>query len=192
MRALSGHVTLLIGGARAGKSRIAQALAAAAGERVVFIATATAGDEEMAGRIARHQADRPAHWTTVEAPLDPARALDATHVDAVILDCVTLWVTNRLLAAAGPDAAVDPDPLARALATDAADFVEVARASAGVVAIVTNEVGLGLVPEYPLGRAFRDVLGAVNAHLATLVDHVVLVVAGQQLTIKGGPRGHTA
>ncbi len=182
---------LVLGGARSGKSRLAQSRAEASGLEPVLVATATAGDDEMAGRIARHQADRPAHWTTVEAPLDPAHAIDTTHVDAVILDCVTLWVTNRLLAASGPDAAIEPDPLARALATDAAAFVEVARASATVVAIVTNEVGLGLVPEYPLGRAFRDVLGAVNAHLATLADHVVLVVAGQQLTIKGGPRGHT-
>lgn len=186
---MSGHVTLLIGGARAGKSRIAQSLAGRAGHRVIFVATATAGDEEMADRIARHQAERPAHWTTIEEPLDLPGALAGRRADAVILDCVTLWVSNRLLDATGTEGRIDADELARALAAEAASFVEAARTAAGATVIVTNEVGLGLVPEYPLGRAFRDVLGSVNAHLATLADHVVLVVAGQQLTINGSPRG---
>ena len=139
---MSGHVTLLIGGARAGKSRIAQSIAAAAGEGVAFVATATAGDDEMAERIARHKADRPANWITVEEPLHPAARLAGMRTNAIILDCITLWVSNRLLASVERDEHGESDRLTRDLIADISGFVDAARAAAGGTIIVTNEVGL--------------------------------------------------
>ena len=164
----------ILGGARSGKSRHAVATQPARG-RVVFVATAQAGDADMKARIARHRADRPAHWTTIEEPFDiPARLAALRGVDAVIVDCVTVWIGNRVLRG-------DADEAIIAAADDLARLV---RACAFDVTLVSNEVGEGVHPETAIGLRFRDVLGLVNQRLAAACDSVVLMVAGLPLTLK--------
>jgi adenosylcobinamide kinase/adenosylcobinamide-phosphate guanylyltransferase len=183
---VSGRLTLLLGGARAGKSTLAQSLAERCGPRVLFIATAEPLDAEMASRIAIHRASRPASWTTIEEPLDPVSALPSGAFDSVILDCVTLWVSN-LVEVAGGDAL--EGSLAEAFLTDldvrVDGLVVAARDDNARWFVVSNEVGLGVVPAYPLGRLFRDALGRVNQRLAAAADDVALVVAGLPITLKG-------
>lgn len=157
-------LTLLIGGARSGKSALA--LKMAEGE-VVWIATAEAGDAEMAARIERHRAERPASWRTVEEPVDLVGALRATPGDAcVVVDCLTLWVANTM----------DEERAREAAA--------LAAARPGKTIAVTNEVGMGIVPATELGRAYRDLLGRVNAIWAEAADQVLLVVAGRTLELE--------
>lgn len=163
---------LIVGGARSGKSELAQRLGVESARPVTFIATAAPGDAEMAERIARHRHARPAEWTTVEAPLDLcAAAGSAAAGDFVIVDCLTLWVSN--LMGSGKTAAE-----VTALARDAAGAV--ARRD-GVV--VTNEVGLGVVPANELARTFRDVLGEVNKVFAGCSERALLMVAGRALEL---------
>lgn len=164
---------LTIGGARSGKSRYAQARAEATGLSPVFIATAQAFDDEMRDRIARHQSDRSAQWRTIEAPLDIAKAI-AHHAapDRVLLvDCLTLWLTNLMLA--DHDIAASLDALIAAIA-----------AAPGCVILVTNEVGCGIVPENALARRFRDEAGRVNQRVAACADEVMLLCAGLALKMK--------
>jgi adenosylcobinamide kinase / adenosylcobinamide-phosphate guanylyltransferase len=161
---------LLLGGARSGKSRLAQEIAHRSGCQVTVIATGQAGDEEMAVRIARHRAGRPAAWTTVEEPIEILAALDAAPAaNYLVVDCLTLWVANLL--GRGDTA---EEIVARS--------VDVARAltsrSAGAV-VVSNEVGLGIVPSNPLTRTYRDTLGSVNSVFAGLADRTALLVAGR-------------
>lgn len=163
---------LLLGGARSGKSDRATRLATESGMRVTFIATATPGDDEMSERISRHRFVRPAGWSTVEAPLDLHDALVATPPDHfVVVDCLTLWVSNLL--GAGVSA---HEILARA-----------ERASGEMATrpgvVVSNEVGLGIVPANELARTFRDVLGGVNAAFARCAERSVLMVAGRSLEL---------
>jgi adenosylcobinamide kinase/adenosylcobinamide-phosphate guanylyltransferase len=172
---------LVLGGVRAGKSAFAVARAAERGERVAFVATAEAGDDEMAARIARHRAARPPDWTTVEAPLALAEALADLDgkADAVVVDCLNLWVANLLGQVPGPaDDALRAETgrLTAALAEAPFDVV-----------LVSNEVGSGVHPETAIGRRFRDVLGTVNQAVAAIADEVVLMVAGCPLHVKGGP-----
>ena len=168
-------LSLLIGGARAGKSALAARLAHKTGLPVTFVATAEAGDEEMKQRIARHSAERPAEWTTLEEPVALARAIDCAGAeDTVIVDCLTLWVSNLILA--GHD---DEEVRARAEAAAAQ-----AAGRAGRTLVVTNEVGLGVHPNSDLGRRFRDLLGRVNAIWADQAEEVLLVVAGRALNLK--------
>ena len=158
------------GGARSGKSELAERLGRESGTAVTFIATATAGDSEMAERIRKHRSARPSQWSTVEAPLALLPAIEAAPPDDfLIVDCLTLWVSN-LLAEGRPVGEI------RALAEAAAD--ELARRR-GVV--VTNEVGLGIVPANELGRRFRDVLGAANSTFAARAERSLLMVAGRAL-----------
>ncbi|MCR9089122.1 MAG: bifunctional adenosylcobinamide kinase/adenosylcobinamide-phosphate guanylyltransferase [Rhodobacteraceae bacterium] len=165
--------TLILGGASSGKSSFAESLCVQSGLDRIYIATAQAFDDEMAAKIAAHRAARGPGWTTIEAPLDPMSALDgATPDQVVLLDCVTLWLSNCLLA--GRDAELAGDDLLAALA----------RCTARVV-IVTNEVGHGIVPETKLGRLFRGAQGALNQRLADRADTVVAVLAGIPVTIKG-------
>ena len=166
-----------LGGARSGKSAWAERLARATGAEKVYVATAEAGDAEMVERIARHRADRGEGWRTVEEPRDIVSLLLAEdRPDRVILvDCLTLWLTNRLLD--GADVAADAAALVGALG----------RMEARVV-LVSNEVGLGLVPETPLGRAFRDAQGRLNQRVAEVCDLVAFVAAGLPLVLKGGGR----
>lgn len=164
---------LVLGGARSGKSRHAQAACEAAGGDLVFIATAQAFDAEMRDRIARHRADRDARWTTVEAPLDLPGALAAhDRADAVLLvDCLTLWVSNLLLADSDPDAASDA-LVARIVALRAR------------VVLVSNEVGQGIVPDNALARRFRDAAGTLHQRVAATVTQVDFVIAGLSQRLK--------
>ncbi len=164
---------LVLGGARSGKSAFANRLGLQSGRAVTFIATATAEDEEMMERIARHRAERPSSWTTVEAPLELRDAIAAGPADNfLIVDCLTLWVSNLLGAGHSNDEI-------RARAEKAA--LELSRRS-GVV--VSNEVGLGIVPANELARTFRDVLGAVNSVFANHAERSLLMVAGRALELK--------
>jgi adenosylcobinamide kinase / adenosylcobinamide-phosphate guanylyltransferase len=168
-------LTLLIGGARAGKSHLSVRLAERAGLPVTFIATAEAGDDEMKARIARHRADRPTQWTTVEEPRHLARALDLAGTEGtVIVDCLTLWVSNLLLA--GHD---DEDVQDRA-----ADAARRAANRDGPTMVVTNEVGSGVHPSSAMGRQFRDLLGRVNTIWADQADTAFLVVAGRAIPLR--------
>ena len=180
-------LTLVSGGVRAGKTRFAERLAARHGERVCYIATAEPGDDEMRARIAAHRAGRAAAWRTIEAPLLVAEALkDATDADAVLLDCLTVWTSNVLLATVDPDS-LDERAAAEAQARvlTAVDALLAWQADSGVpLYAVTNEVGLGVTPPYPLGRLFQDVLGRVNQRVAAVAQEVYLVVAGQALPLK--------
>ncbi len=164
---------LVLGGARSGKSAYAQSLAEAYGSERLYLATAAAGDDEMAARIARHQADRGEGWVTIEEPLDVVSAL-LTHARAgrvVVVDCLTLWLSNLMLAGR------DPGPAATALA-DAIGGL------AGPTILVSNEVGMGLVPEHKLGREFRDWQGRTNREIGAACDVVILVAAGLPLQLK--------
>lgn len=176
-------ITLILGGARAGKSR--RALTLAGDQRVVgFIATAQAFDDEMRDRILAHRAERPVSWQTIEAPIDVAEAVRAlSPTSTVIIDCITLWVSNLLLRnEADPQRARDAaDAHVQAL-IDALQRRHVASY------LVSNEVGLGIVPSTPLGRQYRDLLGRANAQLAAAADHVELLVAGLPLVLKQSPR----
>lgn len=185
------HLTLVTGGARSGKSDWAEAAAASLDLPVTFVATAEALDDDMAGRIARHRAGRPPAWTTIEAPRAAAEAVRAAATPVVLLDCLTLLVSNALLGD-GADGPGEP-PAAAARAAEAAVRAEVdalleARAARdGHLIVVTNEVGLGVVPATPLGRTFRDALGAANRDLAREADAVVLMVSGIALPLRGTP-----
>ena len=175
-------LTVLTGGARSGKSAAASAAAAASGAAVVFVATAEPGDDDMAGRIERHRAERPAGWTTLEAPRDLAVAVDAVDPDAtLIIDCLGLWVTNRMLE--------DPPPAGAELVEEAAGLAHELAARPGKTLVVTNEVGSGVVPPTPLGRDFRDVLGLVNQTMVRAADDAYLVVAGRLLPLVDPARG---
>jgi len=163
---------LVLGGARSGKSRLAERLARQAGTPVTFIATATEGDSEMADRIARHRSGRPADWSTVEAPLELHAAISsAPESNFLIVDCLTLWVSNLM-------GAGQTGPTILGLAAEVARVLALRR---GVV--VTNEVGLGIVPANELARAYRDVLGAVNVAFADCAERSLLMVAGRALEL---------
>ncbi len=175
-------LTLILGGARSGKSRYAQGLCDKAA-RVVYVATARAdvADEEMASRIARHRADRPAAWRTVEAPLDLERAVERTPAGTTVLvDCVTVWLSNLMWEYRDES----PDDVERTVLGRMAKLARTAHDR--VVVAVSNEVGWGVVPDHPVGRAFRDLQGLANQLLAREADRVVLMVAGLPLPIKDG------
>ena len=167
-------LTFLTGGARSGKSALAVRRAERYDGPVVFVATAHAGDGEMADRIDRHRAERPAGWGTVEAPVDLAETIAEQPDDALLLiDCLSLWVANL----GGRDEAEE-----RVLARADAALEAITRRAAPVL-VVTNEVGLGLVPMHPVGRAYRDTLGRVNARFSRAADEALLVVAGRTLRL---------
>jgi len=168
-------ITLILGGARSGKSRHAERLIERAADCGTYCATAEPGDAEMAERIAAHRARRGEFWRTVEAPLALAGAIRAESRAGrpVLVDCLTLWLTNLMLAG-------------REVEAEVAALVAALRDAAGPVVLVANEVGLGLVPETPLGRRFRDAAGRLNQEIAALADRVVFVAAGLPLVLKGG------
>ena len=157
-------LVVLLGGARSGKSRLAVERARGEGAPVVFVATGEAGDEEMADRIARHRQERPPEWTTIEEPRELAQALGRVPDGATaIVDCLSLWVAN---------VSEPPEVAARAAARR------------GLTIAVSNEVGLGIVPDNALARAYRDVLGRVNAEWAAAADEAYFVVAGKLLRLE--------
>ena len=167
-------LSVLLGGARSGKSTLAVRCGAAHDGPVCFIATATAGDEEMAARIAQHRAERPATWQTVEEPLELEAALARAEKDAlVIVDCLTLWVSNQLAAGTGD----------LEIAEHAARAAGLAAGRAAPVIAVTNEVGMGIVPADSLVRRFRDIHGRVNAIWVAQAAQASLVVAGALLAL---------
>jgi adenosylcobinamide kinase/adenosylcobinamide-phosphate guanylyltransferase len=168
------RTTLVLGGARSGKSARGQQLAEQSLLGLVYIATAEALDAEMGERIAQHRADRDARWRTVEAPLDlcPVIMERGPEEGCLLVDCLTLWLSN--LMHAGRDPAQQTEALAEAIA-----------ASRSRIILVSNEVGLGLVPETALGRTFRDAQGRLNQRVAAICDRVEFVAAGLPLVLKG-------
>jgi adenosyl cobinamide kinase/adenosyl cobinamide phosphate guanylyltransferase len=168
---LKNTVTLVLGGARSGKSRHAEGIVAALPPPWLYIATAQANDEEMRLRIRAHQERRGADWRTIEAPIDLAGALQEAGPQPAVVDCLTLWLTNLML---GGHAVVT--------ATRALDQALDARCSPTV--LVTNEVGLGIVPENALARAFRDEAGRLNQHIAARAGAVLFMVAGLAMKVK--------
>ncbi|MDE3075456.1 MAG: bifunctional adenosylcobinamide kinase/adenosylcobinamide-phosphate guanylyltransferase [Chloroflexota bacterium] len=167
-----GRLILITGGARSGKSAYAEEVAKAGGKDVLFVATAQPGDDEMRRRIHAHRASRPRPWRTVEAPVGVAAALAEQPVaPVVLLDCVTLLVSNLLLRRASVQAEIDA-------------LLEWHRSSGAELIAVTNEVGLGIVPDNALARQYRDELGLANQRLAAAASSVVLMVAGIPVMVK--------
>ena len=179
-----GRLILVLGGARSGKSSFAQQLAhELGGEQVLFVATAGAGDEEMRRRIEKHRRERPAGWHTLEAQRDVGQAIldHAAEPRVILVDCLTLLVSNLLVDADDPFAA---DVEAQVMA-EVEGLETCVEQQSGYLIVVSNEVGLGLVPPYPLGRAYRDLLGRANHVLARVADDVYMMVAGIPVLIKG-------
>lgn len=164
---------LVLGGARSGKSCFAQGRAEALTGELVYLATAQAFDNEMRERIALHRADRGARWSTVEVPLDLAEAITAcsTPETVVLVDCLTLWASNLLLAEQNTAAATE-------------GLVRAILAARGPIILVANEVGLGIVPDNALARRFRDVAGRINQEVAAAANEVVMMFAGLPLVLK--------
>lgn len=167
------QIVLLLGGARSGKSRIAQARAEALAGELVYVATGQALDAEMSERIAKHRADRGARWRTLEVPLDLPETLriESTRGRVMLVDCLTLWLSNLMLGE--HDIAAATDGLLSALS-----------AAAGTVLLVANEVGLGIVPDNALARRFRDEAGRLNQRVAAVAHEVLFVAAGLPLRMK--------
>jgi adenosyl cobinamide kinase/adenosyl cobinamide phosphate guanylyltransferase len=167
-------LVVLLGGARSGKSTLAVELASREGAPVTFLATGEAGDDEMAARIAEHRASRPPGWTTVEEPVELRAAIEgALAGETLVVDCLSLWVANVLERGGVED--------------EARASAEAAARREGLTVAVSNEVGLGIVPATPLGRAYRDVLGRVNATWVARSDRALFVVAGRALVLEPVP-----
>ena len=182
------EIWFVSGGARSGKSRFAEQLARETGRPVTYLVTMIASDEELAARIAAHRRDRPEGARTIEEPRDPVAALGGQDgASCVLLDCLSLWVSNRLLELGEEPSLEDVAGLDRELDCEAARLVATARAREGETIVVTNEVGAGLVPEYPLGRHYRDLLGRVNQRVAAAADRAWLLVAGRPLPLPPAP-----
>lgn len=175
------RTVLVVGGARSGKSGFAERLARQSGLPRLYVATGEARDAEMAARIARHRADRGEGWTTLEAPLALAETIgrEAAADRLVLVDCLTLWLSNVLL-------------VGRDVAAECAALVEAVAAAAGPLVLVSNEVGHGIVPETPLGRAFRDAQGRLNQDVARAASDVFLVAAGCAVRLKPAPAAEVA
>lgn len=170
------RLSLILGGARSGKSRYAEQLVQSQSPPWTYVATAEAYDDEMRARISLHRERRPAGWETVEAPLALAATIRRHAGQPVLVDCLTLWLTNTMLAEGDVEAAID-------------DLVAAACEARGPLVLVSNEVGFGIVPDNALARRFRDHAGVLHQRLAAQADHVVLVVAGLPLTVKDGSPG---
>lgn len=173
---------LIIGGARSGKSALAETLARERGGPVTYIATGVPADDEMAQRIAHHRARRPANWPTVEVPLRLAAALAAHAAPGrtLIIDCLTLWISNLIAGRHDDDSITDLS----AFAGEKQALLDVLPRLAGDILLVANEVGSGIVPMGQLSRIFADEVGRLNQDVAACCERVTLVVAGQPLTLK--------
>ncbi len=166
-------IILVGGGARSGKSRHALELARKRGTRLVFLATAEAFDEEMAARVAKHRAERGAEFSTIEEPLEIAAAIRKIHdVDAIVIDCLTLWLSNIMLT------------FGRDVDTEIEKLIQAAQSSPAAVIAVSNEVGCGIVPENTLGRDYRDRSGILNQRVAEAAEEVYWMIFGQPLRVK--------
>lgn len=182
---MSTRLTLILGGVRAGKSTYAQQLAEQ-GNRVLFVATAEAGDEEMARRISAHRQSRPATWDTLEEPLDIVTALAPLlpRYDTILLDCLTLWVSNLLLQDHEPDTGNVDIP------AETKRLLDLYRTGAASWIVVSNEVGLGVIPSTKLGRLYADELGRTNQLVAATADDVYFMAAGLPLSLKRSLGNH--
>ncbi|MBI5080131.1 MAG: bifunctional adenosylcobinamide kinase/adenosylcobinamide-phosphate guanylyltransferase [Chloroflexi bacterium] len=180
---MTQRLTLILGGARSGKSSYAQKIAAERGDTVLYVATAEAGDDEMAARISAHRAERPEHWQTLEASREVGTAIrsQANQNKIVLLDCLTLLANNIIVPLPEP---VSEEAATHALKKEVDELMLAYHNSNAEWIIVSNEVGLGLVPPYPLGRVYRDALGRANQQLAAVADEVILMVAGLPVKIK--------
>jgi adenosylcobinamide kinase/adenosylcobinamide-phosphate guanylyltransferase len=178
----NSNITLILGGARSGKSSYAQGLAEASGKSVTFIATAQALDDEMAARIQKHRAERPGSWETLEIPFDVASRVQVTS-NIIILDCITLLISNLLMQFVKDDL-VEEAPFMAAVQKEINELISRLRVAEQNWFIVSNEVGLGLVPPYQMGRVYRDAIGWANQRLAREADKVIFMVAGIPTTIK--------
>lgn len=174
-------LTLITGGARSGKSRLAEQLASSTDGPVTYIATAQPGDAEMRLRIRRHKQRRPAEWETVEEPLDLLDACGRARGEVVLLDCLSLWVANRLLQGDEKDGFC----LLEELWCDCAAALDLISGPGRTGIVVTNEVGWSVVPENRLARTYRDLLGALNQRAAARVDRAVLTAAGIPVILRG-------
>ena len=177
------NITLILGGARSGKSSHAQRLAEESGKPVTFLATAQALDEEMSVRIQKHRLERPATWQTLEVPVDIASCLQQIKSNIVILDCVTLLINNLMMRFVQNDL-VDEAPFMAAVQREVNELMAALREKEQDWLIISNEVGLGLVPSYQMGRVYRDAIGWANQRLAQEADKVIFMVAGIPTTIK--------
>jgi len=174
-----GKLIFILGGARSGKSTYAQRLAERSGKSVTFIATAQAGDDEMSARITKHRAERPAEWTTLEIQQNIAAHLKghSTLTELCLLDCVTLLIANITFQYTEGEV-TDEQKAAEAVNAEMDELLAYIRAQKADWIIVSNEVGLGLVPPYPLGRIYRDLLGMANQRIAADADEVYMLMAG--------------
>lgn len=180
-------VMLLLGGARSGKSHFAQEYARRSGEKVLYVATATAGDEDMRRRIEKHQQKRPSHWRTLEVPTDIGTQIETNAGDArlIIIDCITLLVNNIFNRYDEQQFdTIDDAVLEKEVVAEIQQLQKCLKKVNASFLIVSNEVGLGLVPDNRMGRLFRDILGRANQILAQTADEVYLMVAGIPLRIK--------
>ena len=184
MKQNSSHITLILGGARSGKSSYAQQLAEESGRSVTFLATAQATDEEMSTRIQKHRDERPPHWETLEAPLGIASHVGQIQSEIVVLDCITLLMNNLIMQFVKDDL-VDEAPFMQSVQNEISDLLSAIRASDQHWLIVSNEVGLGLVPPYQMGRVYRDGIGWANQRLAKEAEQVIFMVAGIPMKVKG-------
>lgn len=181
-----GNKVLILGGVRSGKSRLAVELAGKKGKSVLFVATGEAGDAEMAGRIRAHRRSRPAHWRTLESPLHVGRSLSRAigDADVVIVDCITLLVSNIIHDGAGAAGDVAMRANERKVTGEINSLIKCMNASRADFIVVSNEVGLGIMPDNALARYYGDLLGKANRLLAEASDEVYLMVAGLRLPLK--------
>lgn len=181
-----GKLTFVLGGARSGKSMYAQRLAESRARQVTFIATAEALDAEMQARIESHRSYRPPHWFTLEIPHSVARSLagQTMQPELYLLDCLSLLVSNLLLSETDSDAVPDPEITAGVVEAEIETLLSAIQEKTTDWIIVSNEVGMGLVPLHPLGRMYRDLLGKANQQIAAAADEVTFMVAGIPLQVK--------
>ena len=179
---------LILGGARSGKSRFAESLASTISDRVLFIATAEAFDEEMKIRIAEHQRQRPRSWQTLEVPTDVSNAIAAQigNAEVVLIDCLTLLVSN-LMKERGHSRSLNTQDAEKQVTAEIEKLAEFMQKTSATFIIVSNEVGLGLVSENRLGRVYCDLLGRANQMIARYADEVYFMVAGIPMKVKGQP-----
>ncbi len=181
---MKGKLILILGGSRSGKSEFAEKIAADTNKRVVYIATASICDDEMAERVRLHQERRPGNWVTVEEEIDVLGVLGKYgQGDVLLLDCATVWITNLLLDQQHSDLKTASVKNEKHILEQVARMPEAVENGADLI-VVSSEVGLGLIPEYPLGRVFRDLAGKANQLLASKADSVFLLVAGLPMEIK--------
>jgi adenosylcobinamide kinase/adenosylcobinamide-phosphate guanylyltransferase len=175
-----GKLTFILGGARSGKSSYAENLALQSGHQVTFVATAQPLDEEMAARIANHRRNRPADWQTREIPQGVGKALlaEPPAPGVVLIDCLTLLISNVLMQIPAPESPAGEQAAASEVNGETSQLLEAIQALPGEWIVVSNEVGLGLVPPYPLGRLYRDLLGWANQRLAANAERVIFMIAG--------------